>query len=48
MFGGWVDIWSESTMVLTEPGAGYDDLLLETGDHLLLEEGTDDVLLLEA
>jgi hypothetical protein len=34
---------------LTGPGAGVDNLLLESGtsDHFLLESGTSDVLLLE-
>lgn len=38
--------WSSGASTTT-PGAGVDNLLLETGDHLLLESGTTDVILLE-
>jgi hypothetical protein len=43
--------WSSSTGTVVDPGddisGGLDNLLLEDGSFLLLETGTEDVLLLE-
>ena len=50
MFGGWVDIWSESCTTVADTGdaaPGVDNVLLENGDDLLLESGEYDALLLE-